>query len=454
MLPQKKGNNMNRQMYGNTGKRLLSLGLALLMLCGSFFNCAYLFAATPARSVSSDTTSALVDEKLSAANGESGEDSKASGVDASEAIDILQAPLTPYPELNTEYSTAYKLPNGSYRSVISQVPVNYLADDGLFEPIDTRLIYDPVSKEHETKATEDDITFLDGLDPYTLSIEGNTGDKDKAEESSYEIKTRLLSTSPGSKLTLGNKALYLGAEKNTSLEYEITSTGVKETIYLTSADVPVSYHFEIALKGLTPRQNEYGKWELCDLGSGEVVYTLSDLIIFDSSQNEADEPAFCKDAEMTVVPIKDALLVTYSFSREWLRDPARVFPVQVDPGLTKGASDTFVSSAFPSTNYASSLELKVGLYDASTGNNRALLQFDISSIPAYATVKEATLKVFQEHTYYVDTATTTYLGLVKKAWVSSNTWTGLGCKKTAGVDTGLAEAECTPSPVPLLKLVS
>jgi len=441
---------MNRQMYRNIGKRLLSLGLALLMLCGSFFNCAYLFAATPARSVSSDATPALASEKQDLLDDEA---KKAPDVEVSEAADTLTSPEL-YPELNTEYSTAFKLPDGSYQSVISQVPVNYLADDGTYEPIDTRLIYDPVDREYETKATEDGISFLSSTDPYTLSIEGTTDEQDKAEDSSFEIKTRMLSSYSGTRLPLGNKALYYGVEKDVNLEYEVLTTGVKETIYLASADVPVSYHFEIALDGLTPRQNEYGKWELCEPGSGEVVYTLSDLIIFDSSRNKADEPAFCKDAEMTVVPIKDALLVTYSFSREWLRDPARVFPVQVDPGLTKGASDTFVSSAFPSTNYASSLELKVGLYDASTGNNRALLQFDISSIPAYATVKEATLKVFQEHTYYVDTATTTYLGLVKKAWVSSNTWTGLGCKKTAGVDTGLAEAECTPSPVPLLKLVS
>jgi hypothetical protein len=75
--------------------------------------------------------------------------------------------------------------------------------------------------------------------------------------------------------------------------------------------------------------------------------------------------------------------VRESVDASWWADPARVFPVTVDPifvaqTTASGALDTYISSDAPSTGHASSTVVQVG--HRSTGVDRGLLKWDLSGL--------------------------------------------------------------------------
>jgi hypothetical protein len=57
--------------------------------------------------------------------------------------------------------------------------------------------------------------------------------------------------------------------------------------------------------------------------------------------------------------------------------------------------DTLMQSDNPTTNYGTSTTLNVGEHNAATSKNRTLIFFDLSSIPANATINSATLSLWQ-----------------------------------------------------------
>lgn len=317
--------------------------------------------------------------------------------------------------------------DGTYQAKLSQTPLNFSDEHGIWREIDTNL-----SKESTTvgkanipavaltpASLQEDLEFtrqVSGSSPLTL------------EGESYSLTLNMLGACEGIPQAEGNVSTYKKVAPSTDLSYEVLTNGIKETLYLSNKDAPTEFSFNMRLSGLESRETSRGL-ALFNEGENDPVYTFGDLIVFDSSKNGADEPAYDKQAVMTYEKTASGLTFTYHLSKEWLSDPARVFPVQVDPSITKNSSDTFVSSAFPNTNYATSNILKVGRYDSSTGYNRGLLRFGVGEIPSNAYIDSAILKLYQTHTYYTNTAKTAYLGLVKKNWTSSDTWNSLNCAK-------------------------
>jgi hypothetical protein len=59
------------------------------------------------------------------------------------------------------------------------------------------------------------------------------------------------------------------------------------------------------------------------------------------------------------------------------------------------SQDTYISSNNPDNNYASANHLAVGYNSGGPGAMRTLLQFNLSSIPTYATVNSATIYIYQ-----------------------------------------------------------
>ncbi|MEH7080866.1 DNRLRE domain-containing protein, partial [Bacillus velezensis] len=96
----------------------------------------------------------------------------------------------------------------------------------------------------------------------------------------------------------------------------------------------------------------------------------------------------------------------------WLSDSERQFPIFLDPTTSVSiTTDTFIMSAYPTTNYSSSSSkwdeglkqyiLKAGYYDASTGTNHALLMNQIANINGL-NVTSAILNVYVAHHYYAN----------------------------------------------------
>ncbi len=111
--------------------------------------------------------------------------------------------------------------------------------------------------------------------------------------------------------------------------------------------------------------------------------------------DSAETPAHSDDVSYTL--LDDGLTLEVSLDEAWLNDPARVFPVMVDPTLVyANTNDTYVTEGTTADN-SSSLALNVGKGFA--GNrNRAFLKFNTSSFTGM-NIQAATLNLWQSQSY-------------------------------------------------------
>ncbi len=94
-------------------------------------------------------------------------------------------------------------------------------------------------------------------------------------------------------------------------------------------------------------------------------------------------------------------VLTYRVPAAWLLDPARAFPLVLDPTLTVYPTSSSGSMWTGTTNEDadahSSDNMKVGFYDASFDNEQwmAWARFDLSGLPAHLCVTSANLELYQ-----------------------------------------------------------
>ncbi|MEY8742793.1 DNRLRE domain-containing protein [Bacillales bacterium AN1005] len=112
--------------------------------------------------------------------------------------------------------------------------------------------------------------------------------------------------------------------------------------------------------------------------------------------------------------------------KEWLESDERVFPVYIDPSVSVDAmGDSFVSSAYPTTNYNKEWDsgqgeyvLKVGKYDSTTGTNYAFIKFSLTNLKG-AVVDSADLKTYVTHAYYATQKTGLWVDRVTGPWYAN-----------------------------------
>jgi len=320
-------------------------------------------------------------------------------------------------EKRSANTTHFLLSDGTIKAEITEVPTRFEDAAGAWTDIDPRLVPAPQSGAVQTAATSATVTF-DAQRPHeapvTLSGPG------------YSVGFDLLGVAGNARIVYGDTTRYLDVADDADLEYRATRTGIKETVVLKSASAPNSYRFEVDLDGLEIRKDPLGGFALYRAGTDQCVFDFGALVVFDSAEGEAGEPAYCDDATMEVAATGDGdAVVSYTVPQEWLDAPERVFPVMVDPTLTGAAAtaDTYITSKYPSTNYGGSDELRCGYYDSTTGHNRSLVKFywSTADIPAQAYVSSAQFSLYMFHQYYTNTQTQVHFGKVSETWGAS-TW--------------------------------
>ncbi len=289
-------------------------------------------------------------------------------------------------EKRTAESSTYLLSNGLLRCVCYQAPVNFKDKDGVWRRIDPRLV--PVSGEDAvtTAAAPVVVTVAgeaSGREPVTVWHEGVTVTLDLVDcvEDQFAVDDASVT--------------FRQVASDVDLTYTALGDGVKEAITLRSPATPATFTYSLTHAGLSLRQDEGGLWGLYKDGAHRPSFTLGALTVFDSSRDEGDEPAYCDGARMQVTPGAETSEVRYVIPRGWLDDPARVWPITVDPSLfTRNPTDTYISKGYPSTAYGSSQELLAGNVSAATGTCKTLVRFpQIGNIPAGSHVSAATFSI-------------------------------------------------------------
>jgi RHS repeat-associated protein len=332
----------------------------------------------------------------------------------------------------TPTSQTFQLANGARETEIFESPINYLDAAGQWKPIGDQL-EETAGGEITNGANDFDVTLPErlGAGPVRLSDDGQW------------VAVELLGPSTEEAQLEGGAASYESQEGGTSFDFTGLANGLKEEIQIPDASAPSNFSFELdASNGLAPELVEDGSVEFRD-PEGQSAFVLPAPVIYDSAS--AQEPSLSA-VHYDLAPSGEGhWRLTVQADREWLEDPARQFPVTIDPTLVveKPSLDCAIASWAPTSSFCGSQGYtKLGVW-ASYGTpdrfTRSLLKFDISSIPSTAFVTSATAK------FYAPVAAKNTAGVLlrraTKPWTSGATW-----QKYNGVNTWTSEGGDSSTP--------
>ncbi|MEO3820196.1 LamG-like jellyroll fold domain-containing protein [Plantactinospora sp. B24E8] len=225
------------------------------------------------------------------------------------------------PEHRGAHERRYANPDGTQTTEFSDSPINFRTDDGTWAPIDTRLTpaENPADGWRNTAAGVDvrfgsrsdaaELARLDIDDAHALSftLAGVTGAAPRVD---------------------GSTITYPGVRPHVDLRLESRPTGIKETLVLTSPAAPTSYLFPLRLTGLAAKLVD-GQVLLADAtGATRAVIPPGDMV---DSRSGTAGPARSTAVGYRLVASGGGTALEVTVDSDWLRDPARVFPVSVDP---------------------------------------------------------------------------------------------------------------------------
>ncbi|CCH30243.1 YD repeat-containing protein [Saccharothrix espanaensis DSM 44229] len=236
-------------------------------------------------------------------------------------------------------SRSFRNTDGTVTTEFSQSPVNYRAADGSWQPIDTRLVAD--GDGWRNTADQVDTRFGPTASEAPFVRVRLSGD--------HEFSFGLAGTRPAPARVAGSTATYAGVADHTDLRLDVLPGGVKETLVLNSPDAPRRWVFPLRLKGLTARADGGGV-ALVDSAGQEKARIPAGFM----TDSRAETPATSYDVRYEVTG--DALVVTLDDA--WLRDPARAYPVLVDPSVHGVTANAAISTSGGSHNTGP--ELPVG----------------------------------------------------------------------------------------------
>jgi YD repeat-containing protein len=288
------------------------------------------------------------------------------------------------PGLRTADSDTYLQSDGSRLLKISANPINYKVA-GAWRPIDDTLQSGSDGSSHPA-ASPTPVNFPASLGSGPVTI----GPADQQVSFSLQGASAVGTAA-------GTQQSYLGALPGVNVSYATSSQSVRETLTLTSASAPTTYRYALSLSsGLKASLSPGGGVAIHDALSGKLVYSLATPSVDDSS-GKAHLPW---TAPVHYELSSDGSVLTLVLDKAWLDDPARVFPVKIDPDVYFGGYQdcSIASQSYANTSLCNE-RLFVGANTESPKSvARALEQFDISSIPKGSTILSSSLALWFEAT--------------------------------------------------------
>lgn len=254
------------------------------------------------------------------------------------------------------------------------------------------------------------------------------------------VPVRTASGIAGGAASDGDTVRYEGALPGVALELTPTAAGVKELVSLASAAAQPAGGFGYRLQlspGLSAAVDATGGLVVSDAAGGRVFGFAAPW-----AQDSSGRPTgLTMNVGYALRPAAGGYALSMTVDPAWLNDPARVFPVRVDPtnvGVDV-AQNTFISAQDPTTSYGTSDLLRVG---TSAGlSRRSLLRFDTSVLPRDAEMISSVMMVQSLQTATVPIS----VHRMTATWTGSASWTysGTGGPWATGGSFDAAEAYTT-----------
>lgn len=327
-------------------------------------------------------------------------------------ISIVQEEIS----LRKEYEKHFLLSDGTYQVALYSEPVHQLKN-GSWVEIDNSLSLQKATDGSEKYVTANglnDVTFSQTIaeklisiqhDEHTLSwgVQAFSEDtvntslsKNISLQSPAEIVTADISSlSAGDQQTLSSKAsstiIYRNSlRQDVDLEYTVLPNRIKENIILQTPQDIDYYVTTVYADGLSARLLENRRVEFFS-SDGEVIFTISSPYMYDSNAELSEN--------ITVELISKGngcYLIKMTPDAGWLTDPARVYPVVIDPVVSTSTTqqniiDNYVLEGSGVQN--NDLDrLYIGKKSGSIA--RAYIKFaTMPTLPSGATISSATMTV-------------------------------------------------------------
>lgn len=290
----------------------------------------------------------------------------------------------------TAMSNTYRLPDGRLETMIFEAPVNYRDADGRWMPI-----------EEELEAAADG-SITNGDNSFDLRLPGSLDSAPvRLSIGDAWVSQRPLGLGTDSAELEDKVAVYEADNPTVSFEFEGLAGGLKENIVLADAGAPSTFHFLLeASEGLVPQLTDAGEVEF-RTEDDELVTQLPAPVMSDS----AETPNISADVHYDLQPAEgEGWQLTVTADPEWLADPDRVWPVKIDPTIKIPApsldcaiaNGSYSETSFCGTSGWQYLGVKAAYKSNPSLNEgiRTLLRFNLSSIPANASLSSATLGIW------------------------------------------------------------
>jgi len=311
--------------------------------------------------------------------------------------------------LDTTNAVVFANADGTSTAQVYDTAINYVGSDGLWHRIDPTLVTKSDGTIHNT-AGPADFSFASSIASTSLVTvsSGNTsvsefspillvqpsGGAPTALRSRTSTRTGLTQT--GTAQVSGNTVTYASVLPNTNLEFITTLHTMKELLILQSAPLGVGdlvFRFALSSKGLTFQTNADGSISLLD-ASGNTTFVIPPGTMADNNVDPASGNSATSGITYALGP--NSQYIDVIASGAWLRDPARVYPVNIDPSVTVygGTNDAYIADLYPNSNYHQKYDSPQSDYDdwmgcysgcsagssttsGYTGNNWTLMKFDM-----------------------------------------------------------------------------
>jgi RHS repeat-associated protein len=350
---------------------------------------------------------------------------------AQAATSSTQTHRSPSPPLkvgelpNRRTQTSITSYNGgtSFTTTLYQGPVNYRDTSGHWQPISNRLVNDAAAGyAYRNQANSFVARFGKSSDSHLLSFSAPGG----------TWRVELVGARRATGTVNGSTIAYANALPATALSYAVGATGIEETLTLDGPAAASEYDFTLqAPRGLHPAVTQLrdGSWVIRSTGSPEPLFVLDAPSAHDASaaHSTPDGPAH---AGLRVSVSDDLVHAAIVVDSSWLHDPARAYPVTVDPtiALQPEAQDGSWAVCTGCTSGNNTTTLWVG--SDSNSLYRSAVQFSLGGMPAGATVQSASLGLYYDDSCIAGTGNPQYCNgtshtidahQVTAAWTQSTT---------------------------------
>ncbi|MFJ6671242.1 LamG-like jellyroll fold domain-containing protein [Actinosynnema sp. NPDC091369] len=236
------------------------------------------------------------------------------------------------------HERVYTNADGTETTEFSAAPVNYRNRDGAFAPIDTAL-------------TRTDDGWRNTTNAVGLALAAHADGEHRVElDDRHAFGYRLADAARNAGQAEGDRVRYPDARPGVDLLLQARPGGLKETLVLKDATATRAFDFPLTLRNLRARLDGQ-TLVLADGDTAHAVVPPGDMV----------DAAGAVSRGVTYALVDGVLEVR--LDRAWLDDPARVYPVEVDPTVALPVDDGAADAAMSvrgSTSVAGGSELRVG----------------------------------------------------------------------------------------------